>query len=323
MPIIAYEAPSMRPDALAIVEQANAICREYSLAGYSMTLRQTYYQFVARGLTAEWPTGVNTERSYKRLGSILDKARMQGLMDWNYISDRTRSVAGNSHWDDPGEIVRGAAGGYRIDKWTDQRNRVEVWVEKEALADVIGQVASERDCDYFACRGYVSSSAMWRNARRIERYLRAGQDVTVLHLGDHDPSGIDMTRDIRDRLDTFVRHDLGWVAANRLDVHRIALTMEQVEQYDPPPNPAKLTDSRSNDYVSNYGDSSWELDALPPNVLTDLINDHISALVDPDAFARRQELESTDRARLALLADNWDDIAEHVDTVYGQGSRED
>lgn len=318
MPLIAYEPNTMRPDALAIAEQAAAIAREYANAGYDLTLRQLYYQFVARGHTANWPTGHNTERSYKRLGSIVDKARMCGIIDWYHIVDRTRGAsAGQGHWDSPGDVINSAAVGYHVDKWDGQDTRVELWVEKEALAGILGQVASERDVTYMACRGYMSSSAMWRSARRLGYHASDGFDVVVYHLGDHDPSGIDMTRDNEERLRMMIRHDFGWAAEDRLRFERIALNRDQVEQYDPPPNPAKLSDSRSGNYVIEHGDSSWELDALPPNVLVDLLNEKIDDVINQDVWDARHAEELADRARLQLAADHWTDVAQHVEETYG------
>lgn len=317
MPKIAYEPNTMRPDALSIAVTAAEIAAEYAGNGYDMTLRQIYYQFVGRGLTADWPTGHNTERSYKRLGSIIDKGRMCGLIDWNHITDRTRGLAGPTHWGTPADVISSAAYSYRIDKWDGQPRRCEIWVEKEALAGIIGQVARTRDIDYLACKGYLSSSAMWRSARRLGYYAADGLDVTVLHLGDHDPSGIDMSRDNESRLFKMIAHDHGLRAANRIEFRRIALNMDQVQAYSPPPNPAKLTDSRSSGYVDLHGNESWELDALPPDVLVDLLNQHVDGIVDRDLYNDRAADEQHDRDRLRLAADNWSEVAVHVDETYG------
>ena len=318
MPLIAYEQNTMRADALAVAELAAAIAQEYAAAGYDLTLRQLYYQFVARGHTADWATGHNTERSYKRLGSIVDKARMCGIIDWDHIVDRTRrSLSGQSHFDSPADVINAARWSYHVDKWAGQDNRVELWVEKEALAGILGQVARERDVDYMACRGYMSSSAIWRSAQRIGSLVSEGLNVTILHLGDHDPSGIDMTRDNLDRLWTMIHHDHGYDAVERLTLDRIALNMDQVSQYNPPPNPAKMSDSRSGPYVAQHGGSSWELDALPPDVLVNLLNSKIDELIDQDAWNDRLAEENDDRSRLAVAARNWNEIATYVDTTYG------
>lgn len=150
-----YEEWNPRGEAVRIVAAAEQICRSYRTQGYDLTLRQLYYQFVARGYLP------NHQRSYDRLGSIINKARMSGMLDWDYIVDRTRNLRGTSHWDDPSSVISSAANGYRNDKWADQPARVELWVEKEALAGVIERTANELDLDWFACRGYVSQSEQW------------------------------------------------------------------------------------------------------------------------------------------------------------------
>jgi hypothetical protein len=317
MPKIAYEENTMRGKALADVETIVGIVEEYAERGYEMTLRQLHYQMVARGHTADWSTGHNTLRTYKRIGTLVDKARMCGLLDWGHIVDRTRGVSGPTHWDSPAQIIAASSYSYKIDKWQGQDTRVEVWVEKEALAGVISRATVARDVDYLACKGYLSQSAMWRSARRLGHLLDAGQDVVVLHLGDHDPSGIDMTRDNGDRLRLMIRHDFGYSAASRLEFRRIALTRAQVDQYQPPENPAKFTDSRAEGYVAAHGYSSWELDALPPDALSALINEHIDGIIDPELFADAEAQERSERRILELVHGNWNAVAQHVQDTYG------
>ncbi len=253
---------------------------------------------MARGLIP------NTERAYKNLGAAISDGRLNGLISWRAIEDRTRFLRGNTHWDDPQSIVRAVAQQFKVDWWEEQDHRVEVWIEKDALVGVIEGVCNRLDVDYFSCRGYVSQSEMWAAAQRIGRYLRAGQTVTVLHLGDHDPSGIDMTRDIEQRLSLFCASDSIYAGAveSRLEregllyptVRRIGLTMEQIDELNPPPNPAKVTDSRAMGYISQYGDQSWELDALDPAYMTGLIEEHVRAIADEDALldAEGRQLEA-------------------------------
>jgi len=150
---------------------------------------------------------------------------------------------------------------FRIDKWATQPRRIEVWIEKDALVGVIEGVCTELDVPYFSCRGYTSQSEMWVGAQRLAAHWRkAKQNPLILHFGDHDPSGIDMTRDIQARLQEF---SFG-TAGHPLELRRLALNMDQVELYGPPPNPAKLTDSRCEAYMEEHGNESWELDALEP-----------------------------------------------------------
>jgi hypothetical protein len=293
-----------RADSLAIIDTANAICREYQAQGYNLTLRQVYYQFVARDLLP------NNQKSYKRLGSIINDARLAGLMDWSYIQDRTREVEGGfGGYSSPSEFMAAYASYYSEPIWKGQEYRPEVWVEKDALKDVIGQACAETRTPYFSCRGYVSQSEMYDAAKRFQTRERQGYIPIVIHLGDHDPSGIDMTRDIQDRLSL-----MSW---GHIEVRRIALNMDQVEQYDPPPNPAKLTDSRGTAYVEEYGDDSWELDALEPRVLTSLIQDELETVIDRDAMDAAMAQEEERRDRLVLLADRWEDLDTHWEDILG------
>jgi hypothetical protein len=293
---ICYIERSFYTKARAVVDQANAICEEYAAQGLDLTLRQLYYQFVARGLIA------NKQSEYDRLGSIVNDARLAGDLDWEFIVDRTRNLMGISHHDSPADLIRDAARRFHTDKWSNQPTRVEVWVEKDALVGVLESVCPSEDVDFFACRGYVSQSEMWAAAQRIERYIIAKQAVLVLHLGDHDPSGIDMTRDVRERLELFIREDLWNSAVNDLEVKRIALNMDQIELYNPPPNPVKLTDVRANGYVAEFGRQSWELDALEPSVLVDLVRSEIEACRDSDLWTAAVSREGEMRQALSAAA---------------------
>jgi hypothetical protein len=272
----AYVEKRFTPATLSIIDGANTIIAEYVGQGFKLTLRQLYYQFVVRGLAE------NTERSYKRLGNIVKEGRLAGLIEWEAIEDRTRHLRGNAHWTDPAQIIAAACESFRLDMWQGQEARPEVWVEKDALEGVIADVCRGLDVEYFACRGYVSQSEMWRAAKRLENRIGQGQQPVILYLGDHDPSGIDMTRDISNRLSMFM---------GGVKVRRLALNMEQIEDFKPPPNPAKITDSRWARYVAQHGRESWELDALNPQTLADLVRTAVNELRDPELWRARTSLE--------------------------------
>jgi hypothetical protein len=291
MPKIRYVEKRFSPPVAAAIQQAEQIVLEYTQAGYRLTLRQLYYQFVARDLLP------NTQQSYKNLGAWINDARLAGLIDWNAIEDRTRNLMALGHWSSPQEIISSAARGYRLDLWDGQPWRVEVWVEKEALAGVIERPAEAWDCAWFCCRGYVSQSEMWRASRRVLRNREGGQKTLILHLGDHDPSGIDMTRDIIDRLEIF---------GAPCKVLRIALNEDQIAKFKPPPNPAKVTDSRARGYIERFGRSSWELDALDPVTLGELIERHIKEYVDIDTYKERIAKQEKEREQLTEVADDWE-----------------
>lgn len=304
MPKVAYSSKIMTPDRMIVVHQANEIITGYQAQGLDLTLRQLYYQFVTRN----WIT--NEEKSYKKLGDIVSDGRMCGHIDWDSIKDRGRNVAGGGYYQGPDQVGRGVGLGYILDRWRNQDRRIEVWVEKEALAGVVQRPAGEFNVSYFSCKGYTSQSEMWAAAMRLLRYARTGQRPLILHLGDHDPSGLDMTRDIRERLDTFMAAH-GYSGP---EVRRIALNMDQIQLYDPPPNPAKVTDSRFASYQAEYGEESWELDALEPTVLMDLIRQEIEAERDPDALREAIEEEQHDKKLFSLVRDRWSDVLTFVST---------
>lgn len=266
------------------IEQAEEIIAEYEAAGYQITLRQLYYQFVARDLIP------NNQREYKKLGAAIADARLAGLLDWDSIADRTRGLKGNQHWDDPASILAAARDSYLEDLWLDQDYYVEVWVEKDALANVVSRAAQNRDVNWFSCRGYTSLSEMHVAAMRLQEHQRAGKTVRIIHLGDHDPSGMDMSRDIFDRIETFI---------GEIDVRRIALSIEQVRRYRLPHNPAKVTDSRYKKYQEEFGDKSWELDALKPEVMAKMIDDAIMEVMDTDRFAAAKKAQEKSRGIIA------------------------
>jgi len=138
---------------------------------------------------------------------------------------------------------------------------------------------------------------MWNAAVRLSKYIKKGQAPIVIHLGDHDPSGIDMSRDIRERLKMF--------AFQGIEVNRIALNMKQIEEYNPPPNPAKMDDSRYAGYVDIYGENSWELDALNPEVLEELISDTISELLIKELWENSKKVENLEKEDIKIIATNW------------------
>lgn len=297
MPKIAYTEINFREKTLGLINLINSIVAEYHEQGYDLTLRQVYYQLVARGFIP------NNERSYKNLGNVLNDGRLAGLIDWNSIIDRTRNLRRNAHWDSPKEIIESAAFQFALDKWEDQPNYVEVWVEKDALVGVVGQICNRLDVPYFSCRGYVSQSEMWTAAQRFIRENRKRETCTILHLGDHDPSGIDMTRDIQERMSLF---------GADVRVDRIALTMPQVELYNPPPNPTKLTDARANSYIDTYGYEFWELDALDPSVMTDLIRTNVDRLRDDDLYEAKKDKEYEHQQDLHSVHRFWHNASKYA-----------
>jgi hypothetical protein len=334
-----FKRKRIGPEHMRVVDAANSIISSYAAQGYDLTLRQLYYQFIARdafpatwlreintektkaqmlralttgkikgmgkldenqarGRMAQMQWTKNTERNYKNLGNILNDARLAGLVDWHSIVDRTREITEWRTFADPAECVKQAARYYQIDPWENQPKAVELWVEKEALAGVFNSVCSRYLVPFLSCRGYVSASAAFQAFERIEeRYDATGQETVILHFGDHDPSGIDMTRDNDDRLDLFTRV----AGVEGASIQRLALNWDQVQEHQPPPAPAKVTDSRAKEYIANFGEDSWELDALDPETLTDLAEERFKEIMDPDLWQKSRDRLAKDKEKLDKL----------------------
>jgi hypothetical protein len=287
-----YRNMKFNDDKLLLIRQASDICAAYEAQGIPMSLRQLYYQLVSKNLV------MNTKNSYDRLGDAVSDGRIAGLISWTAIEDRGRNLMGLNHYDSPEHAVKSVQAAYSIDKWAEQPYRAEVWVEKEALVDVVGIICNKLQVDFFACKGYNSQSEAWRAGQRFANYVRKGQRPIVFHLGDHDPSGIDMTRDNRERLELF--------AGVPVQVVRLALNMDQIERYNPPPNYAKVSDSRSPDYIRQFGEECWELDALEPRVIQDLIEGAVLQVRDQRLWDAATAQEVEDKRYLEALVEGRD-----------------
>jgi hypothetical protein len=148
---------------------------------------------------------------------------------------------------------------------------------------------------------------MWGAAQRLNTYRQRGKNIVLLHLGDHDPSGVDMSRDIQDRNVLFQNFGL--------EFKRLALNMNQIRQYNPPPNPTKITDSRAGAYIEKYGKECWELDALEPQVISQLITDNVLIYRDEKIYNQVKDRESDEKSILVKLAENWGSITEKWDDI--------
>ncbi len=305
----------MSSEKLDIIAKVNLIAEQYRAKGFSLTLRQIYYVFVANDLFPDdWKyanTGnnkwvldkngtKNAPPNYGKLGDIVSDGRIAGLIDWYTVEDRSRSSYANQHFERPSQCVEAALNTYATDKWKNQPHYVEVWVEKEALENVLTRACSPLDVRYFACKGYTSQSSMWEASQRLVRKIEDRKQVHIIHLGDHDPSGIDMSRDIFSRLSMFTY--------SKVHVQRIALNMAQVERYNPPPNPAKVTDSRFKEYQEKFGDESWELDALEPTILVDLIQRAIGQYRDEDLWNEAVQIEQKGKGTIQYICQYFPEV---------------
>lgn len=286
------------PKSEAMVETINGIIKAYQDKGYKLTLRQLYYQLVSRDIIP------NQQREYAKLSALLTNARMSGRVDWNAIEDRIR-VPYLPYWaHSPEDAIRDIIRSYRRDRQEGQDVYIELWVEKDALSGVLKRITSRYHVKLMVNRGYSSASAMYDSAIRLKRAMERGQTCYIFYLGDHDPSGMDMDRDIRSRLAEF---------GADVTVKRIALTMNQINKYTPPPNPAKMSDSRSKGYIEEFGRTCWEVDALNPEVLDELVTEEIEAVIDVEMYDDMLDKEADDKVKLRRYSEQKPDDEEEDD----------
>ena len=263
---------------MTIIDAARVVIRDALAGGYRFTLRRVYYGLVAQNIIP------NTERSYKNLSATLDKARWEGLLPMTCLDDLGREVSVWESWASVAELAEDMAARFRTDWWADADPVVEMWGEKQAVAGIVEPVCSRWGVPFLACRGFSSLTALAEAADRLD-----GRSATIFYVGDHDPSGLDMDRDLQARLDRL---------GADVELVRVALTAEQIEEHQLPPQPTKAKDSRAFGYSLEHG-GSWELDALPADVLAGLVRDALWPLLPDDFEARR---DADDSARDALTA---------------------
>lgn len=253
------------------------ITSAYMKQGITMTLRQLYYQLVAQDIIP------NADEIYKRIGTLVTDAKYNGFLDWNALEDRGRPQSMSSQWDNVKSLVESAIAAYRLPRWKDQPFYVELFTEKDALSSVLQPLCEKYHIRLVVNKGYTSSSVMYELGKRVKRKLKAGKIVKLLYLGDHDPSGLDMLRDIEDRLTEMLEKGSEYTYSG-FKIIPVALTRKQIEEFNPPPNPAKITDPRAKWYLCEHGDVSWEVDALKPEDMIRIVEAAIQKQIDLEKY---------------------------------------
>lgn len=275
------------------------------LNGYSsaITLRQLYYRLVSKNLIE------NKQSQYQYLSRTIRDARLQGSVNWRSIEDRTREFkGGDTSRVNPDRrikrslrLLKRAYRRHALPKWMGQSNYVEVWFEKEALSSLFGDVCNPRNITYFPARGYSSITQLKEAADRLKR-VDQDRDKTILYFGDFDPSGQDIERNITERLEnTF---------GVSLQVERVALTKEQIDKHELPPQPAKKTDARYQDFVKEHGNKAVELDALEPDLLKSYVRDKIGEYFDQDYY--QEEVKTKEEEEKEYIKETVDKIMDNV-----------
>jgi len=270
----------MKENTKILIEEAHRVLASH----HPMTLRQVFYRLVA-GQVIE-----NRQNRYKSLSRTLVRARQEGMIPWEWIEDRLRIPREVGMWGNLAAFGRAVIKGYRRDVWPDQADYIEVWLEKDALSGIFERALRPYGVTLNVGRGYDSWSSICSASQRYEtERAEGGADTTILYFGDFDPSGEDMVRSLEERLGFFGC----WPT-----IEKIAITAEDIERYDLPPNPAKLTDSRADNFIALHGNNCVELDALPPDVLSEMIEQEVDGLMDMDALAETREQEKKDVGEL-------------------------
>ena len=288
-----------------VVERVKVIVAEY--AGMRLTLRQIFYRLVAAQVIE------NTKSNYQMLSKILVDARKRRKIPYTAIEDRTRSMhkghgsdlKAAEHFKAYWDYVTNMDRRYTMPKWWGQPTRVQVWLEKQALQALFEQVTDMEGVDLAVCKGYPSLTFLWEAARTL-RGLK--EKIEIVYFGDFDPSGMDIERYVGETL----RGEFGI----DVNVTRISITREQIDEYDIPPAPAKASDSRTEAFVAEHG-VAWqvELDAIEPRTLQGFIRDSINVHWDEEAGERRDEELARRRVRIR----EWLDEAVNPDFEPPEG----
>lgn len=297
------------------------IVNDYMKKKIKLSNRQLYYRLVGKDLIP------NFIEIYKRICKFLTDCRYGGYIDWDAIEDRGRVPERRSQWNTIQDLIDTAVDSYRLPRWKDQKYYIELYCEKEAMDSVLRPVADKYHIYFGYNKGYCSASTIYDIAKRVKKQIENRKIVKILYLGDHDPSGLDMIRDVETRIKEFLKiwcenyffetecenkdsewfetdelgHD-GWrwffetdYINGKFELIHVALTTKQIKQYHPPPNPAKFSDPRATTYISKYGEVSWELDSLEPELLMQLTEEAILQFLDVDKYnvwIKKEEKES-------------------------------
>jgi hypothetical protein len=283
-----------------LLEECDAICATYFERGYTLTLRQLFYQLVATNRIA------NTVREYKNLGCVITDGRYAGVLDWEHITDRVRVIKRKPRWLDVDDFINSVGPQFHVDTWRGQDFRPEVWIEKDALIELAEGACEPLDIPYVAVKAYNSASAMWEAAKRFREYVRDGQAPLILHLGDHDYTGDDCSRFLRERMELLTGTNVG--------LTRLALNTDQIEKYELPPQPGKQSDPRFKGYLEKHRTTEvWELDALQPDVIVKIIEDGIRQVMHEDIRQPYIAQAAEGRELLQAVSDNWPSIKQLVE----------
>jgi hypothetical protein len=234
-----------------------------------------------------------SRRDMRVVYRLLLLARERGIIPWNWIVDETRGIERVATWDDPEDYARSVAESYRREFWNQQPHRIQVWSEKGTVRGVLAPVLNKYQVGFNPVHGFNSATNTYEAAQDDD-----GRDLIVLYVGDYDPSGMYMSEaDLPKRLAQY--------GGDHIELRRIALTADQVGSLPSFPASDKTKDTRYRWFVNRYGDQCWELDAMDPRVLRNLVEDAIQALIDPVAWARCEAVNKEEQKSMRFAMERW------------------
>lgn len=272
---------------LALLDAAKKVLDEYE-DFWPLTVRQIFYRLVG---AYDYD---KTETAYGRLCHHLANARRAKIIPFSAIRDDGVTTFDLGHFDDEDDFlrhVRTLGQNYQRNKMAAQPIHIEVWAEAAGMLPQLDRVAERYSIQVYSSGGFDSLTAKKRLADRI---CAKAKPAIILHLGDYDPSGESIFTSVAEDVGAFVRADRLYASID-VKFERVALTREQVREYDLPTAPAKATDSRS----KGWNGGTCQLEALPPNVIADILQDAIVGHLDYDRLKLDREIEGLDRVRIA------------------------
>ena len=289
---------------LKLVDYANIVLEEFREKHFVLTVRGVMYQMIGRGWLPvdEYPNPYGTITRLLRIGRDI------GLIDWAMIEDRGRELHDWTGGDtSPQEAIETTANRYSECFLVGQPRFVMVVVEKEALLEIVSRACLEYSVSHAALRGDTSHTILYDLAKLLVQKREEGQEPIILMVTDLDPAGDDMERVVGHHLNMYARNKKG----QEFELRRIGLTPKQARDNNLPPSVVKEKASRTPRYVKKYGTKEcWELDALPENVLTNLIRTEVKPYIDLKKWNAAKRKSERNRAMMMRVAAHWDEIVE-------------
>jgi len=275
----------MRQYTLDKLDRVKEILEEFNTQGYlPITLRMLYYKLVTKNIIG------NNVNEYNSLKKLMTKTRVSGEIPYEYFVDTTRVLQQADTWWSIPHFLKETLESYRLDRWKTQEYYIEVWLEKNTMIPILEDITSKYSVPLLSNHGYSSTTAM----HEAEERFGTDKKCIVIYLGDHDPSGLHMDEDIFNRAS--------------VEVDRIAITKAQVDKYHLPPNPAKKRDPRASNYVSEYGENSWELEALDIKITKELLEERILHYLDMDEYTKIIEEEEEHKENFTNFMESMENM---------------